>query len=148
MFSHNLTMFCSKNESSFLKGSNTSHFDSRRMICQFSVGSNSLKMFHASLNYFSLNIRSTQSLQKFGLQSLSNHFKLVLMKRNLSRPNWCYWRIIQGQLQICPCIILHRLTIAWRLPDDCLSEKLRRKLKQIVFKSWNRASYLLTNNTN
>ena len=89
-----------------------------------------------------------QHLQKFRLQSLSNHFKLVLMKRNLSRPNWCYWRIIQGQLQICPCIILHRLTIAWRLPDDCLSEKLRRKLKQIVFKSWNRASYLLTNYTN
>ena len=82
MFSHNLTMFCSKNESSFLKGSNTSHFDSRRMICQFSVGSNSLKMFHASLNYFSLNIRSTQCLQKFGLQSLSNHFKLVLIQVN------------------------------------------------------------------
>ena len=104
------------------------------MICQFSVGSNSLKMFHASLNYFSLNIRSTQSLQKFGLQSLSNHFKLVLMKRNLSRPNWCYWRIIQGQLQICPCIILYRLTIAWRLPDDCLTTVYLKSSEE----SWNR----------
>ena len=81
-----------------------------------------------------------QHLQKFGLQSLSNHFKLVLIKKNtLSWPNWCYrYNFASLSLLELECSVFD--THCRRLPDDCLTTAYLKSSEEsgIGFKSWNR----------